>query len=58
MLNVETKDIQINDSIDNFKDQIKSETLTDKYDKTLHDGFSSDAKIEDKDIKIILSKLN
>ena len=58
VLNVETKDIQINDSIDNFKDQIKSETLTDKYDKTLHDGFSSDAKIEDKDIKIILSKLN
>ena len=58
LLNVESNDIQINDSIENFKDQIKSETLTDKYDKTLNDGFTSDAKIEDKDIKIILSKLN
>ncbi len=58
VLNLETKDNQINESINNFLDQIKSETLTDKYDNTLQDGFSSNVKIEDKNIKIILSKLN
>ncbi len=58
VMNLETKDSQINESINNFLDQIKSETLTDKYDNTLQDGFSSNVKIEDKNIKIILSKLN
>jgi isoleucyl-tRNA synthetase len=56
VLNLETKDNKISESINNFLDQIKNETLTDKYEKTLQDGFTSNVKIGDKNIKIILSK--
>jgi len=57
VMDLKTDDEAINASIKSFLNQIKNETLTEKYGETPKDSFSINVKIDEKDIKIIIAKI-
>ena len=57
VMDLKTDDEAINASIKSFLNQIKNETLTEKYGEMPKDSFSINVKIDEKDIKISIAKI-